>query len=354
MSQINRYLIATILGFTATTGLALVAIYTFISFVAEIDETGEGSFGMLELVWYTLMMMPSGLYILMPIIALLGTIMGLGALASQNEINAMRASGVTLARLGAATLTAGALLGAFAVFIGDYLAPAGSASARAFKNEARYSIAGGVTSKPIWLRDGRSIVHIRALQAENAMADVDIYTLADDLSIERVMRVASAVYSDGGWHLHGVEQTRFEAGRTVAEKIDTMDWDATLSPDVLRLFVLEADSLSTTGLVRLIDYMNDNGLDAGEYRLSLWRKLIAPFTVMAMMLFAVPYALGSQRAGGAGQRLLIGILVGLVFYLVNEVTASLGQLYAWPPSLAAALPTLLLTVLAMIRLKRAR
>ena len=85
-----------------------------------------------------------------------------------------------------------------------------------------------------------------------------------------------------------------------------MDWDATLSPDVLRLFVLEANSLSTPGLLRLIAYMVDNGLDASEYRLTLWRKLVAPITVMAMMLFAVPFCLGSQRGGGAGQRLLIG------------------------------------------------
>ena len=72
MSRLGRYLIGTVLGFTAIVGLALVAIYTFISFVAEIDEAGEGSFGMLQLLWYTLMMLPSGLYVLMPIIALLG------------------------------------------------------------------------------------------------------------------------------------------------------------------------------------------------------------------------------------------------------------------------------------------
>src|SRR3546814_18329954 len=87
--------------------------------------------------------------------------------------------------------------------------------------------------------------------------------------------------------------------------------------------------------MRLIGYLERNGLDASSYRLSLWRKLIAPLTVVAMMLFAVPFVLGSQRGGGAGQRLLVGILVGLVFYVINEVPASMGQLYCWPPLLAA-------------------
>ncbi len=354
MTRITRYLVRTILGFTAVTGLALVAIYTFISFVAEIDETGQGGFGMLELVWYTLMMLPAGLYTLMPIVALLGALMGLGALAAQNEITAMRASGVTLARLGRATLVAGFLLGVLALVLGDWLAPAGTRAARAFKAESRYAAQGGVTAKPVWLRDGSHILHIRALQAENRIANVDIYTLGPELTVERAMNVESASYADGRWTLHGVRETRFGAQRVDAEKIDQIEWDGTLSPEVLRLFVLEANSLSTPGLLRLIDYMDENGLDARAYRLTLARKLVAPLTVMAMMLFAVPFILGSQRGGGAGQRLLVGILVGLVFYVVNEVAASLGQLYGWPPLAAAGLPTLLLAVLAVSRLQRAR
>ncbi|MFP5304802.1 MAG: LPS export ABC transporter permease LptG [Gammaproteobacteria bacterium] len=354
MSRISRYLIRTVLGFTAIAGFTLVAIYTFIAFVAEIDETGEGRFGMLQLLWYTLLMMPSGLYTLMPIIALLGTLMGLGALASQNEINAMRASGVTVRHLGGAMLAAGALLGALALALGDWLAPAGTMAARAYKTEAQYTAPGSVTAKPIWLRDGRNILHIRALLAENEFANVDVYTLGPALSVERVMNVESARYSGGRWHFSGVRLTRFSDDGVEAREIAEMKWDGTLSPEVLRLFVLEANSLTVPGLLRLIGYMDENGLDARDYRLTLWRKLVAPLTVAAMMLFAVPYSLGSQRGGGTGQRLLIGILIGLGFYVVNEVTASLGQLYAWPPSLAAGLPTTLLVLLAILRLQRAR
>ncbi|MEQ1438798.1 LPS export ABC transporter permease LptG [Fontimonas sp. SYSU GA230001] len=354
MSRITRYLVRTILGFTAISGLALVAIYTFISFVAEIDETGQGGFGMLELLWYTVMMIPAGLYTLMPIIALLGTLMGLGALAAQNEITAMRASGVTILRLGGSALAAGVLLGALALVLGDWLGPAGTMAARAYRSEARYEVRGGLTAKPVWLRDGANIVHIRGLLAEDAIANVDIYTLGSDLTVDQVMNVESARYEDGHWRLSGVRLTRFGEDGVQAQQIEAMDWAATLSPEVLRLFVLEANSLSTPGLLRLIAYMADNGLDASEYRMTLWRKLVAPVTVMAMMLFAVPFCLGSQRGGGAGQRLLVGILVGLVFYVVNEVAASFGQLYAWPPAVAASLPTLAMLGLAVARLQRAR
>jgi lipopolysaccharide export system permease protein len=354
MKLITRYLITHILGFTAIVGLALVAIYTFISFVSEIDQAGSGGFGIVELLFYSLMMMPAGLYTLMPIIALLGTLMGLGALAGQNEITAMRAGGVTLHHLGRATLLAGALLGLLAIVLGDWLAPAGNQAARNFKTEARSGVAVGVAARPIWLRDGDNIVHIRRLLAEDHVADVEIYALDTDLALKSVTRVEQGRYEQGVWRLSGVRSTEFKDGKTLATAQPELDWRGRLAPSLLRLFVLEADSLSTPGLVRLIGYMDDNGLDAAGYRLSLWRKLVAPFTVIAMMLFAVPFVLGSQRGSGAGQRLLIGILIGLGFYVVNEVSASFGQLYAWPPFLSAALPTIAMTLLALRRLQRAR
>ncbi|HEY0973973.1 MAG TPA: LPS export ABC transporter permease LptG [Solimonas sp.] len=354
MSLITRHLVAHILGFTAIVGLALVAIYTFISFVAEIDEAGQGGFGIAQLLAYSLLMMPAGLYTLMPVIALLGTLMGLGALASQNEITAMRAGGVTLLRIGAAALLAGILLGGLAVMLGDWLAPAGTQAARNYRSEARSGVAVGVAARPIWLRDGEHVLHIRRLLAEDHIAEIEIYSLHPDLSLASVMRAGEGRYENGGWQLRDVRRTRFEDGRTVSDEATEAQWPGRITPEVLRLFVLEANSLSTPGLMRLIDYMDVNGLDAGSYRLSLWRKLMAPLTVMAMMLFAVPFVLGSQRDSGAGQRVLIGILIGLGFYVVNEVTASLGQLYAWPPVLAAGLPTLLLATLAVQRLRRAR
>lgn len=354
MSLITRYLVTYILGFTAIVGLALVAIYTFISFVAEIDSAGQGGFGVAQLMAYSLLMMPAGLYTLMPIIALLGTLMGLGALAGQNEITAMRAGGVTVLRIGKAALLAGVTLGLLAVLLGDWLAPLGSQAARNYKTEARSGIAVGAASKPVWLRDGDHIVHIQRLIAEDHAAEVEIHTLRPDLSLVESMRAREAHYVDGRWRLSDVRTTRFEDGRTVATALPSADWRSGVDPEVLRLFVLEANSLSTPGLVRLISYMEDNGLDSAGYRLSLWRKLVAPLTVIAMMLFAVPFVLGSQRGSGAGQRLLIGILIGLGFYVVNEVSASMGQLFAWPPVLAAGLPTLLLAILALQRLRRAR
>lgn len=354
MNKIDRYIIVHIFGFTAIVGLALLAIYTFIGFVSGIDTTGQGSFGVLQLLVYTLLQMPSGLYTLMPIIAMLGTLMGLGALAGQSELTAMRAAGVSLLRIGRATLMAGLVFGVLGLLLGDWLAPAGERAAEAYKARERTGVEPGVNGQSVWLRDGNSIFHIQRLIAEDHIADVEIFRLSDDLRLDSSLHVDDGIYKDGNWQFTGVRQTRLQTNAAVTSQTPSMQWTGNLSPEVLRLFVLEAQSLTMPGLLRLIHYLDANRLDSAEYRMELWRKLMAPVTVMAMMLFAIPFVLGSLRSSGAGQRLLIGILVGVGFYVINEVSGNLGQIYHWPPFLAAAVPSIVLILGGAYRLARTR
>lgn len=354
MKRVDRYIISHVLGLTAVVALALLAIHTFVAFVSQIDEIGTGGFGYRELLLYTLWMAPSGLYVMLPIIAMLGTLLGLGTLASQSELTAMRAAGMSLLRLGVATVGGGVVLGALCVALGDWLAPRGQIEAEMLMTEAQTGAPAGVARRPVWLREGDRIFRIRNLVAEDHIASVEIYTLGPDLNLTAAMTVEEGRYQGGAWHFRGVRRTEFGAASARVAEQDELDWQGTLSPEVLRLFVLEADALSSAGLVRLLGYLRENNLDGSAYALALARKVVAPFTVMAMMLFAVPFVLGPLRNTGAGQRLFVGVLVGLLFYVVNEVSANTGQLYGWNPLLSAGAPTLAFALIGLWRLHRVR
>jgi lipopolysaccharide export system permease protein len=354
MSRLDRYIVAHILGLTAIVALALLAIHSFVTFVSQIDEIGEGAFGYRELLVYTLWLAPTGLYVMLPIIAMLGTLMGLGTLASQSELTAMRASGVSLLRLGRATLTGGLVLGVLCVALGDWLAPRGQLEAESLMTEAQSGVPAGLGGKPVWLREGDHVFQIRNLIAQDHIASVEIYTLGPELNLQSAMLVDEGRYRDGAWHFTGVRRTEFGAHSARVVEQPELEWRGTLSPEVLRLFVLESDALSSAGLVRLLGYLRDNNLDSSSYALALARKVVAPLTVMAMMLFAVPFVLGPLRTAGAGQRLFVGVLVGLVFYVINEVSANSGQLYGWNPLAAAGAPTLAFALIGLWRLARIR
>ena len=354
ISRLDRYIMAHIFGLTAIAALALSAIYTFVTFVSESGDIGKGNYGPMQLAGYVLWQIPTSLQVLLPIIALLGTLMGLGTLAAQNEITAMRAAGVSMLRIGRATLMAGLVIGAINLVLGDWLAPMGKQNATELREQYRRGRAPGAMERPVWLREGSTILHIGQVKTETEVADVVAYTLREDLGLQAVVHAEEASYVDGHWRARKVRRTDFTEDGAKVSELPEMVWQGNISPEVLRLVMLKSNAISIRGLFQLTSYLRANGLDDGQYRLELYRKLVAPLTVMAMMLFAVPFVMGSLRDSGTGQRLLFGVLVGVAFYMVNEVTANTGQISGWPPALSAGLPTLLLAGIGAWRLARSR
>jgi len=344
------YIVRHVLGITAVVALAMLAIQSFITLVTDADETGKNGFGVLQLMQTTLLQMPSGLALLMPIVSMIGALMGLGMLAGQSELTAMRAAGLSNRKIAAATLLSGALLGAVGWLVGDVIAPRGDRLAAAIKSGG--ANADGATM--VWLRDGDEVLRFRRLVKEGRAEAVEIYTLNAELKLQKLLAAEHARYVDGGWLLEGVRETRFTPdGHAESQSMPSARWRGTVNPNVLRLYLLEADALSVRGLRRLIDYLDANQLDASKYRLQFWHKLIEPLTIMAMAVFAVPFAFGSLRDSGAGQRLLLGILLGVGFYVVNRVSLSLGQIYGWNAIAAAGGPTLVWALIATFRIRRA-
>lgn len=352
MKILDRYILVNVLALTAMAGAALLAIYSFVLFMLDVDEAGQGGFGYRSLLIYTLLQMPAALYLLMPIIAMLGTLLGLGALAAQSELTAMRAVGFSVARIGGSTLIAGAVLAVLVLVLGDWAGPVAQQRGEALRTEAKTGVKAGIGGKPVWLREGDNVFHIRQLIAEDHLASVEIYTLTPDLQLASTTFVREARYGAGGWTFSDVRRTDFSPDSAAISAAAEVRWNGTLDPEVLRLFVLEAKALSLSGLSRLINYLEQNRLDSSSYRLAFWRKIVAPFTVMAMMLIAVPFVFGALRSAGAGQRLLVGVMAGLVFYILNEITANAGQIYALNPFVSAAAPTFVVFVLALWRLRR--
>lgn len=347
---LTLYIVRQLLGMTAIVALAMLAIQSFITLVTEADETGKNGFGWLELAQTTLLGMPAGLALLMPIVAMIGTLMGLGVLASQSELTAMRAAGLSNTRIAAATLIAGAVLGAVGWLVSDEIAPRATQLAEQIKSGG--SAGGGVSS--VWLRDGNDVLRIKKLVAEDRAESVEIYRLDEGLKLQTLLSAERAEYADGAWQLSGVRETRFDAaGAAKASDVPSSRWSGSVTPNVLRLYLLEANALTVAGLNRLIDYLDANQLDAQKYELQLWTKLIEPLTIMAMAAFALPFAFGSLRDAGAGQRLLIGILLGVGFYVINRVSLSLGQIYGWNALLAAGVPTAAWATVAAFRISRA-
>ena len=110
MSVLDRYIVRSILGAVLLVMMVLLVLGALFMFIDQQDDVGIGHYTALDAFWYTLLNLPQLAYELLPITALIGSLLGLGSLARGSELTVIRATGVSVARLAGIALMAGLLL----------------------------------------------------------------------------------------------------------------------------------------------------------------------------------------------------------------------------------------------------
>ncbi len=345
---LDRHMALALIGAAALTAVVLLGLSGFVSFVEELDWARRHDFGLTEAGLLTIYKLPELLFEMFPLIVLLGAILGLGGLASAGELVVMQSAGMPLWRLALSVAIVGLGLGLLSLVVGDRIVPGARAATTAIKHGKPRA---GESGRELWLREGSAFVHIGDVRDSRHLEDVRVYEVSEGGSaLVAVQTAQTLIYQDGGWDAEGWARELARDDRLDVESVAHKRLDFDFGPDVIELFLLRADSLSLPGLRRYIQYLEMNKLDSHAPRLEFWRKLASPLSVVAMVLIAVPFVLGPLRDTGAGQRLFIGVLMGIGFYVFNETVVSLGAVYRWSPVLAAFAPVVALSILASWRL----
>lgn len=330
----------------------LLALFIFIEFISELDRIGQGDYTAWLALQYVLFSVPRLTYELMPLSALLGSLIGLGLLASNNELIVMRAAGISLARISWAAVKAGLLLVIFSAWLGEWVV----ADAEDYAAEVRTMALSGQdsvrTRNGFWTRDGTSFINVRTVLHDAELVDVDIYEFDEQRRLHRISRAAGAEFRDGQWWLTEVSRSEIGERETRIESLPELRWETRMGPDLLDVIAIKPGSMSISGIWQYVQYLKENDLDAGQYEIDFWTKLLLPIATCVMVFAALPFVFGPLRSVGIGQRMLVGILVGLGFYLLNQITGQVGLIYGMNPLLTAVLPTVLLLSIAVYMMRR--
>jgi lipopolysaccharide export system permease protein len=347
----DRYIGRTVLlGIVAVLALLLVLI-GFFELVAELEEVKAGYTTSMAYT-YVLLGMPRYCYELFPLATLLGSLIGLGVLAGNSELLAMRAAGVSIARIVLAVLKTGLMVLLLVVIVGEYLAPVAEQQAQRMKNEALSGQISLKTRYGFWSRDGNTFINIRQILPDSQLADISIYEYGEDARLRRAIHAERARFQSDGWVIQGVEQSDFSgSGVSVASSPDQA-WQVDLDPSALDVLTVKPHMLAAWDLWRYIDYLQNNGQASIKYEVAFWGKLATPLVTMLMLFLSVPFVFGSLRSVGVGQRIFVGALLGITFYLLNRTFAYMAVVYSLNGLFAAFFPLLLFLLLAIGLLRR--
>jgi lipopolysaccharide export system permease protein len=356
MNQLRRYLIVTVLKGITLVLFAIVVVGGVIEFVGQLDDVGTADYDIKAAIAYVVLRIPRMIFEILPVAAFVGSLFGLGNLAVHRELIVMRASGISHFRMIGALALAGFGLMVLMVVLGESLAPSLGAYAREMRTAALHEDVDLQRGQSIWLKDGSRIINLRRSSQDFGFGG-GVFLFELDAS-EQLTMVARADMADIGptneWLLSNYAETSFSADGIEANRVDELRPTYEISPDLLSLSVVREDLLDLFALERYIEYLRANDLDARRYLIAYWARLANVASVVLMTVLALPFVFGGLRSAGTGARLLVGLVVGLGYYVVVQVAGRSGQVFDVDPIVVAWAPSAVLLLIATVALLRVR
>ena len=349
---INLHIILNILRGALVALLVLVSLSLFFVFVREMDDIGKGDYGLLRVVEYVVLRIPGKIVEFMPLAVLLGSMLGLGALASNSEIIAMQAAGLSLGRMLSAVIQAALMIAVLSFVLSDWVVPTSETSAKNLRNVAQKKASKLSAKRGLWIKDDNRILHIKLLMPNGSARNIEIYELGENGQLAATIHAKTAIPNSSGWLLRNVKKTVLDDKSAKSTQMKQMLYSGNISHELLEVLMIEPRQMSTSSLSAYLSFLDENKLDAKVERLIFWQRVFAPLTIIVMTLLAFPFVLGAQRQANTGQRLMLGILLGLGFVVLERLLTQLGSRWSMNEVLLALLPNLIFFALVMYLLMR--
>lgn len=347
--EMLRTIVWVVAGFTA--------LFFFFDLVEELQSVARhaaSGYQLSQALLVVALLQPSHWYELLPIAVLIGSIFVMARMAQSSEFTILRTSGLGPGRALRVMLGLGLIFVLLTFALGDYLAPISDRSAQLLK--ARYSGRITVGQTGAWLKErqdyARYAVNVGELASDDTLKAVRVFEFNNAGQLISITQAAQAQVQSGAWLLQEVQRSEFPGPDSVGAPItlsrkDRLTWRNQLSAEMVSAALLKPERMRAIDLFGYVRHLQANGQSALRYEIEFWKKVFYPLSCLVMVVLATPFAYLHFRSGGIGAHVFGGILVGISFFLLNNVSSYLGNLHDWAPWLAAGLPGLLYSLASL-------
>lgn len=350
---IDIYIGRTIIATSALCLATLIGLSSIIKYVDQLRKVGEGSYDLIQAMFYVLLTIPRDIEMFFPMAVLLGALMGLGMLATSSELTVMQVSGYSKLNIGFSVLKTAVPLMLFILALGQWGAPQAQKMALELRS---FSLSGGkIVSllRGVWAKDGNDFIFVGRAEDEHLTA-ISIWQFDDNKELSAVVAAKEADYlADNVWQMHDVVITEMENGVQLSNvHYDAYEWKTSLAPDKLAIVSVKPEELALSGLYDYVHYLKASEQDPSRFELAFWRKVFQPVSIAVMMLLALSFVFGPLRSVTMGARILSGVVAGFAFYISSEFFGPLSLVYQVPPVLGALAPSVVFMLVAVMLLRR--
>jgi len=354
VNVLTGYIVREMLKGTFVAVTILLMLFNLFTFSDELGDLSE-TYGLKEIFYYLALTTPGIFCELIPASGLLGSLFILGAMANNRELIAMRASGLSIFGIIRAVMLAGVFLVITSIMIGEFVAPHTERMAKILRLTAQNRQLEINSDYGIWLREDKKFISVRQIIDDHNLADISIYELNEQRHLQQALHADSAIFlGNQRWELKGIKVSEISTQQILASQQEHLVWLTSIAPNLLRSAVINPNNLTFVDLNHYIDFLKKNHQKSHIYELAFWERIVNPFVIFIMLLLSAPFIISVKRGVSVGERMMIGIVIGMGFNIIDKVVGHLGLIYALNPILIAFIPCLSMLILALYLVKRMR
>lgn len=347
MNIITRYLLKEITFSVTLIMLALIAMFSFFDLIQELESLGRGNYGLGKVLLFVLLSAPGHIYEIMPVAVLVGCMYSIGQLSRHSELIILRVSGISSTGIALVLLKIGLMFTLITFMVGELITPISEKMAQRMRIQATDSVVVQDFKSGLWVKDGRSFVNIEEILPDSTLLNIHIYEFDQAFRLKTNSHAKSGEFADKQWNLKEVTQTHFHEDTNETRQLATATWHSLIRPELLNVLLVLPEKMSAWNLYSYISHLSINKQKTTRYEMALWSKLIYPLACMVMIMLALPFGFIQQRATGASTKIFIGIMLGVLYQILNRTFIHLGVLNDWAPLFSATTPTVLFLIAAL-------
>jgi lipopolysaccharide export system permease protein len=348
----DRYIAKTLLNYTIIVLVVWISIYSFFNFLAELNSVGEAEYTILSAFTYIVLQLPEVAYRQASPIILLGCILGMGHLATTGQLLIFRVSGASILRITLLTLKNSLIFVLFFIFIGEFLAPISSSFAESTRSNALGNSGASISQEGFWIRDGDNFINVKKNIDGTLFSGITVIEVNSSNKIERVIKSENALFDGNSLDMSGseifsIDGSSFFDGISLKER-NSYNKTVSFDKDLVESLEKEPEDLSTWTLIKQIRFLSDNKLRSGIFEVELYKRLIQPVTLIAMVLLAMIFIFGSTRDVTLGRKIFFGVALGLSFEMLSRIASAMALSFDLNPLMSSILPSIMVMAVSLV------
>ena len=338
----ERYITKTLLNYTLIVLLVWLGIYGFFNFLTELNNVGTENYTILEASKYVFLQMPEVAYDQASPVILLGCVLGMGHLATTGQLLIFRVAGNSILNITWLTLKTALLFIATIIVFGELLAPILTNYSESSRSSALGESNLLANQNGFWIRDGDNFINVN--NNINGLTGITVIEINASNKIERVIKSDKASFDGNSLKMNGSEIFTIGTSGTF-ENISFKERNSynkivSFDRDLVDSLEKEPEELATWTIIKQIQFLSDNKLRSELFEVELYKRLVKPLTLVAMILMAMLFIFGSTRDATLGKKIFFGVSLGLLFELVSRIGSSLALSLDLSPLLSSISPAI--------------